>query len=276
MKDGGFALVSVLWIVVLLALATVAVIGQARRVVDGAATVEEVARARALADAGVMRAVYDLMAADAGTPDNTWPVDGASHRLDLPGGSVAVVLHDEGGLVDLNDADEALLAGLFRQAGAERPEDLAAAVADWRDEDQLKRIGGAEADDYRRAGLAWRPRDGAFESVDELRLVMGMTPELFGRVRDQLTVWGHRPDVDFDTAPRQVLMALADMDPARADTILSLRPARPALSAARTIGIRAVGRTTAGAVFVREAAVHLTREPKRPIEMLAWRQGEGP
>lgn len=266
----GFALISVLWIVALLALATLAALSQARRAIDGAAAVEEAARARALADGGAARAVHALLVFDAGLagwPGGTWA---------LAGGEVAVTVQDEGGLLDLNDAAEESLAALFRGLGTDRAAAaaLAAAIADWRDDDQLARLGGGEADAYRRAGLTWRPRDGLFETVDEVRLVLGMPPELFRSARPLLTVWGHRPEPDTDLAPLPLLQALAGLDEQRARGMMALRPQRPRFSASRSFGIRAVATTAAGGVFVREAVVRLTREPRHPVQVLLWRQGE--
>jgi general secretion pathway protein K len=260
--QGGFALISVLWIVALLALATLAALSQARRATDGALMVEDVALAQALADGAVMRTVHGLLAYDAG--QGPWPV------------AEGVTVQDEGGLLDLNDAAEETLAALFRGLGSDRAAaaSLAAAIADWRDEDQLAHLGGAEADAYRRAGFPHRPRDGLFETVDELRLVLGMTPELFSRTRPLLTVWGHRPEPDTDLAPLALVQALGGLDEQRARGVMALRPERPGFSASRSFGIRAVATTAAGGVFVREAVVRLTREPRHPVQVLLWRQGE--
>lgn len=276
----GFALVSVLLIVALLALATVAAVDQARRTVGGAAAVERSARARALADGGVLRAVAELLAADAGAPegDEPWAGDGSVLVVRLPGGEAEVSVRDEGGLIDLNAASEEVLAAMFRalEVDAAAANTLADAIADWRDEDSFARLNGAEAEAYLRAGLWYAPRDGLFETVEELGLVLGMTPAVLERALPLLTVWGHQPEIDLDIAPRRVLLAVPGMDTGKVSAILALRSGRPRVSGARTFGIRAVGRAEGGGVFVREAVVRLTRDPSRPIRVFAWKQGVSP
>ena len=56
-------------------------------------------------------------------------------------------------------------------------------VLDWREAGPGKRPSGAQEPDYRAAGFAHAPRNGPFQSVEELKLVMGMTPELYRRRR---------------------------------------------------------------------------------------------
>ncbi|MBI5162282.1 MAG: general secretion pathway protein GspK [Magnetospirillum sp.] len=270
----GFALVAVLAIAAVLSLAVLAVGEIARRRLATSALLEDELLARALADAGAMRAVWELLAADGGLDRaEAWSADLRPRRLTRESGTVAVAIRDEGSVVDLNDGGEEVLAGLFRAAGAANPAALAAAVADWRDEDGLVRLNGAEADAYAKAGRPWRPRDGVFETVDELRLVLGMTDTVFARVAALLTVYGHRGDLDLDTAPPALLQTQPGIDAARAAAMVAARPRRPAVSAARAFAIRAEARTVAGTVFVREAVVHLTREPTAPTRLYLWRQG---
>lgn len=58
------------------------------------------------------------------------------------------------------------------------PEALVDALLDWQDADDLVRLQGAERESYEALGLP-APTNAPFGSVCEMRLVMGMTPELF-------------------------------------------------------------------------------------------------
>ena len=58
-------------------------------------------------------------------------------------------------------------------------ESLAAAIVDFRDEDDQVTPGGAESDSYATLVPPYLPRNQAFKSVDELRFVYGMTPDVF-------------------------------------------------------------------------------------------------
>src|SRR3546814_6072797 len=80
--------------------------------------------------------------------------------------------------LDLNTAPQELLARLMRVGGADEAtaDRVAAAITDWRDADDLRRPQGAEWQDYAAAGSRYRPRNGPFVALGELRAVAGMTP----------------------------------------------------------------------------------------------------
>jgi type II secretory pathway component PulK len=85
-------------------------------------------------------------------------------------------LVDESSRLNLNTATVEMLELLPRMTPA-----LAAAIIDWRDTDSDVSDQGAEDETYQRLNPPYRCKNGPFESVDELRLVAGMTPEiLFG------------------------------------------------------------------------------------------------
>ncbi len=238
--EGGFALAAVLWISALLGLAALLAVAAGRQAVQRVGLAEAAAQARELADAGAMQAGFALAAADAGLAGaDAWPTDGTPREVSLGVGTAQVAIRDQSALIDVNLAGEDVLAHLFLSVTGDPvlADHLTESVADWRDLDQLRHANGAEAEDYRRAGKAWGPRDGPFVRVAELQLVMGMTPDIYGQVAPQLTVWGAVPPPVF--------------------------------------AIHAVGHA-GDSLFVREAVLHLTRNPIQPLQWLDWRQGEAP
>lgn len=82
-------------------------------------------------------------------------------------------LVDEASKLNLNTATQEMLELLPRMT----PE-LAAAIVDWRDTDDDVTTGGAETEVYQRSRPSYRCKNGPFESVEELRLVAGMTLEI--------------------------------------------------------------------------------------------------
>jgi type II secretory pathway component PulK len=82
-------------------------------------------------------------------------------------------LGDEAARMNLNTAAPEMLAGLPGMT----PE-LAAAVVDWRDEDDDLTEGGAEAQFYQFLDPPYACKNAPFSSVEELRLVAGFTREL--------------------------------------------------------------------------------------------------
>jgi len=64
--------------------------------------------------------------------------------------------------------------------------DIAAAIMDWRDEDNVVTPGGAEAEYYLSLQPPYVPRNGPLQTIRELLMVRGVTPELlFGADRHQ-------------------------------------------------------------------------------------------
>ena len=82
-------------------------------------------------------------------------------------------LVDEASKLNLNTATAAMLESLPRMT----PE-LAAAIIDWRDSDDNVTSGGAESDYYLRRNPPYRCKNAPFETIEELQLVMGATPEI--------------------------------------------------------------------------------------------------
>ncbi len=84
-------------------------------------------------------------------------------------------------------ADEAIRKAIRQGLGDDRLEEadqVADALLDWRDPDDLVRSDGAEKGFYQQEGLAYEPADGPFKTLNEMLLVRGVTPELF---------WGDAP-----------------------------------------------------------------------------------
>lgn len=134
-------------------------------------------------------------------------------------------LRDAAAALNLNAATAEMLVGFFAQGlGLDyaRAERLAQAILDWQDEDDIPRVGGAEREDYVRAGAAILPPDRPFAELDELRHVSGMTREVFEAALPHLTLAGSGR-INVNAAPAPVLLALPGMTPAAAAEILRLR-----------------------------------------------------
>ncbi|MFQ5467752.1 MAG: general secretion pathway protein GspK [Kiloniellaceae bacterium] len=298
----GLALVSVLWVLTLLSLIAASFMLSTRTEINLARNQGENARAEALADAGVYTALVGVMNDD---PDLAWRVDGTVYGWRFGAGELRVSVDDEGGKVDINVASEVLLRDLFVAAGLEEGEarSLADAVVDFRDPNDLTRANGAEDPAYRRAGLPYGAKDAPFETLEELRQVLGMTPAIFERVRPGLTVHGRQRQPHAATAPPLVRAALAgevlndtppdaapaddgippiadDADAADAAGVTEvptpLGPVdseAPQRSRARAVFIHAEARTDSGAVFARDAVVRVETGEDLPFEVREWMQG---
>ena len=190
--DAGFALAVVLWIALALALLAAGIAQITRSNFELALSAAARPQARAAADAGVARAILALLGE---TKSPVWRLDGTPQRWLFDGITVDIAIKDEFGKIDINVASDEILRNFFRQEGLSEQdaETLSDTIADWRSPAGLKRLNGATNDDYRRAGYPYDPRNGPFESVDELGQVMGMSEDLLDRLRPDLTVYSRRP-----------------------------------------------------------------------------------
>jgi general secretion pathway protein K len=274
-RESGIALILVLWVVTLLALVAASGLGSARTQIELARNTVENAKAEALADAGVYRAVLALLEDD---PRQRWRADGTPYNVILGDRRIEVSVQNESGKVGLNAASEEGLRGLFQAIGLDDGSSaaLAGAIADWRDPDDLRRPDGAEAADYRKAGLPYGPGNRRFIEVGELRQVLGMTTALYERLAPLLTVYSRREEVDMMTAPREVLLSL--LGSSTGEEVLAARQASPNMAGADTkVGIyriRAEASTGSGALFVREAVVAVLGAPSQPFQIYDWRRGK--
>ena len=223
-RQRGVALVLVLW---MLALLMVMVAGYSAGMhSESLLSAHQLgsAQSRALAQSGIWLAVNELLQPQT---DTSWRRDGTAYPVDLDGGHVQIRIYDEAGKIDLNTARVELLNGLLKSADLSDEESLHVlqAILDWRDRDNLKRQFGAEDDDYKAAGYDYGAKDGPFNSVEELRLVMGVTEDLFQKISPALTVYSHQATVNPDVAPREVLAALSSSDEKTIDDFIDNRNA---------------------------------------------------
>jgi general secretion pathway protein K len=218
----GVALVLVMWAIALMAvlLGSFAMIAhtenlESRHVFDTVA-------ARYDAQTGLERAVFELRNVD---PAQRWVADGRPYEFDFNGAKVSVEVTDESGKIDLNMADETLLTSLFISVGIDltRAQALADAIEDWRDPDDLPREQGAEVNEYRKAGLAYAPRNAPFQTVSEVQQVLGMDYETFRKIEPAVTIYGNTGMPNAAFAPIEALRALPNMTDDWAQQIIALR-----------------------------------------------------
>lgn len=234
----------------------------------------------AMVEAGVHRAVAALLDP---RPDRRWRTDGVGQTFEFDGTPIKISIQDELGRIDLNQAETPLLASLIQSAGldANAASRLADKIVDWRTATPFKRLNGAKEQDYRTLASAYRPRNGPFQGVDELLLVMDMTPELFRRIEPALTVYSGRPLIDPQIAPREALRALPNMTSDSIDSALAARARqsnfadRPVGSGLASLRGRAFAIRTefekSSRTMVHDVVVRLTENPNQPFWILNWR-----
>jgi general secretion pathway protein K len=178
--------------------------------------------ARYAAEAGVEVAALHLQGDDLAA---RWVPDGRVNQFRFEGQQVQVRVLDESAKIDLNVAPAELLIGLLSALRIDqaRAHLLASAILDWRDSDNLLNAeGGAEDPQYAAAKLPYGAKDRPFETLSELRQVLGMDEALYRQLQPYLTVYTGRarPDPQFAAAP--VLQALG-LPPEQIEQIVAQR-----------------------------------------------------
>jgi general secretion pathway protein K len=219
----GFVLVAVLWLLAALAaLATIfsVYLSNSARAL---ALNDTVVQVQALVSAGVELAAYRLQLGG----EDARPAQG-SFRVRLNGAEISVSFVSEAARVDLNAAPKELLAGLLSVLGANEDEARQGAdrIIAWRTKPAEEAAGNEDAL-YQAAGRAYPPRQAPFAHVDELGLVLGVTPALVERALPFVTVFSGATGVDVLNAPPEVIAALPGMTPLTLKQFLGDRATLP-------------------------------------------------
>jgi len=134
-------------------------------------------------------------------------------------------VHDTGLAVNINDANIEMFRNLLAQGfriDAAVADRIGQAILDWRDENEDPRINGAEAAQYIAEKMPVLPRNQRFATVEEVRYVMHMTPEIFEMIRPYLTVVGSGR-ININAAPEQVLLSLPTFTPTAVAELIRMR-----------------------------------------------------
>lgn len=281
MQQRGVALLLVLWACTLLAILLGGYAVLARTAALQTRYQFAQTRAHYAAEAGLMRAIYAMQDSD---PKRRWVGNGRVYPFPFDGASVQVSMIDEGGKVDINAASPQVLQALFQAAGldATAAGKLAANVVDWRsfvaDAGQADSARAA----YAAAGRDYGPRHGPFATLEELQLVLGMTPALYQQLEPAITIWSGRATPDPNTAPPLALAAIPGLDPQQMQAMLAARQQNGGADASPigggiTDSIRSQAKLADGTRAVIRATIR--RQPgsvsSQPYTVLRWQEGDG-
>ena len=274
----GVALLLVLWACTLLAILLGGYAALART--EGLQARYQFAQTQAhyAAEAGLMRAVYGLQNPQ---PEQRWVGDGRAYTFRYDGATVSVRAIDEGGKVDLNAASPEVLQGLFQAAGMKpnQAQALAGRVVDWRNPVGLEGEAASQRAAYVADGRDYGPRNGPFASIEELQMVLGMTPALYRQVAPVVTIWAGGASPDPNTAPPLALAAIPGMTPEQQRMIAAARQRNAndpqlVLGNGTTHSIQSEATLADGTRAILRATVRLQAGQAQPYAVLRWQEGE--
>lgn len=233
-QQNGIALVMVLWVLTILMVTVLSFSYMTRTETHASFFFKQGVEKKFLAEAGLERGVVEifyLIKNPSVSKDAPWKADGTPHRIQADNEYFTVSITDESGKVDINMTSEVILKNMLVNFGL-KPEDvdiIADSIMDWKDADDLYRLHGAENDYYMSLPNPYKARNANFETLEELVLVKGITPEILHGydnkrgIIDFLTVNSKTGKINIFTAPKEILLSIPGMSSEAADLIITLR-----------------------------------------------------
>jgi general secretion pathway protein K len=266
-RNRGFALLIVLWTLVLVSFIVTHVTASGRTEIRIAGNLVANAAAGAAADGAIFATIFNRTDPKS---EQLSVLDGNAQELAIGNSRVVVRLDDEAARINPNWASPALFEALLRVTdidpdGARR---LAAAITEWAGTAPTLAPPSARLAEYRAAGLDYGPPGAPLESLDELGRVVGMTPAILAKIRPHLSLF----------APPEPSPATAD--PVVAAALAALTSAGQAASAGNqmppdivTLRITALASGPGNARVARSAVVRFGAMLPRGYLVLAWGSG---
>jgi general secretion pathway protein K len=262
--ERGFALLVVLWSLVLIGLLTTQILSAGRTSMALASNLRDAAEARARADGAIYVAIFHLLQSGA----NQWPADGGTHTLGTGAVTLTVRIDSLAGKINPNLASTALLAGLFQATGVApaQAKQLAGGIIGWRSPAATKAETQALLAAYKRANLPYGPPARPFTDLSDLADVIGMTPSVLANALPYMSLY-QSGDPDPAQAGVVVRRALALSGKTAAGGYEGNFPVVSITAAARGAGRLAVFRTA----IVSIAGANATA----PFQILSLSDGDG-
>jgi len=184
----------------------------------------------AMAQGGIQRAITELIykydpkiqqlrkpleEGEVSAEKKEWVTDGRPYFLPFDQGNCEVRVMSEGGKVNINIVSESTLRRIIGNLGLESEtiSVIVDSIMDWRDPDDFYRINGAENDYYQSLKEPYHAKNRNLDTIEELLLVRGITPELFygkdGRpgLKNIFSIYASGEQVDINSAMPPVLSA---------------------------------------------------------------------
>jgi general secretion pathway protein K len=243
--ERGLALLIVLWIFIFLFVVAFDFTSSVREEGMAAQRYADESEGYYLALAGFEETLYRLLnqpaslgqtrAAGSRPLESQDLVDGTWREKDFGAGSYRVRLIDESGKININRADEGTLRRVLTYLGMEESQRsiLVDSILDWRDPDNLHRANGAEDEYYLSRSPSYTAKDAAFDTVEELLWVRGVSPDLFygsqedGNrrlgLREILTVDSPIDRINLRTASAEVIQTLVGLSPEESKAFVEKR-----------------------------------------------------
>ncbi len=175
-------------------------------------------------------------------------VDGRVYNGELGKDRYSLRISDESGKININLMTEnsgIILNNLLVNLGIakEKADIIVDSILDWKDEDNLHRLHGAEDEYYQSLPKPYKAKNGPFQTLEELLLVREVTRDIFygaeGRpgIVNFITIYGTTDKININAAPREVLMAVPNMTAEAADRLVEARDSQEIVAHSAIIAV---------------------------------------
>jgi general secretion pathway protein K len=253
----GVALIMVIWVLAVLSVIVFEFSFAMRTEVSATKNYQEDLQLYALAEGGIQRAIAELVykndariqqwrknqkLEEIPAEQQEWVTDGREYKVAFDRGECAVRVMGEAGKVNVNVVSENMLRKIVGNLGleAEEKDKIVDSILDWRDPDDFVRMNGAENDYYHSLPEPYDCKNGNLDSIEELLLVKGVTPQLFyGKkikeegveeekseivgLKDIFSIYAPGEQIDINSAPLPVLKVVLGIPFAVARQIITAR-----------------------------------------------------
>ena len=223
----GSALIMVLWCLLLLGMAVFGVVEMVELSVEHTSHEELALEARGLALSGLALGLNPQLQKD----------DPLLLQKPAAGQQFKVTVGSEGARLNLNyvllSGHREILENLFTQWGlqVDQADHVADCLYDWVTPGDLPSLNGAKAADYAKANLPQSPTYKPFDSLDEVKLVIGV--DLLEKAKpdweNSFTLWSGGP-LNVNEAPPELIAAVFSLDPKRVAMFTDTRNGRDGIA----------------------------------------------
>ena len=195
-KEMGVALIMVLWVMTILSVIVLEFSYAMRTEVNISRNYQEELQLYAMSEGGVQRAIAELVYkqdprvhqmrktpefAEMPADKREWVTDGRNYSLAFEGGECVVRVMGEAGKLNINLISDRTLRKIITNLGweGEARDIVVDSILDWKDPGDFHRLNGAKNDYYQSLKEPYNCKNSNLDSIEELLLVRGVTPELF-------------------------------------------------------------------------------------------------
>jgi general secretion pathway protein K len=263
-RNGGFALIIVLWTLVLIGFIVAHLTASGRTEIRIAGNLVANSASQAAADGAIFEAIFNLSDPQ---QEQRWPVDGTPRQAAIGSSRVILRIEDEASWINPSTASPVLLEALLRVTGSDpdTARRIATAMSEWVGSATVPRPQEALVADYRAAGLDYGPPSAPFETLGELGRVLGMTPAVLMAIRPHLTLFGPPEPNPATTDPIVAAAFALTAPPGAAPAAANQIPAD-----VLTVRITAAAAGPGNARVIRSAVVRTGLSSTQGYAVLVW------